>query len=159
VSYRPPIHPPKGKWAKAIHAKRRADDLSQTALFELIGKELGFAAKSRTAFRAIDLGDRPPTDDEAKVLAAWLGGWPSEDMGPSGDAAQPSPDVLALVTELNAQTKAMTALVAELQKARTKRDADIEMRLRAMEAELQSLRARPVGGGSRGRSAPHARAG
>jgi hypothetical protein len=81
--YRPPSTEPRGKWANAIHAKRRAEGISQTGAFELLGPRLGLGAKSRAAYVAIDLGSREPTSAEALVLAEWLGGYPP-DMPPPG---------------------------------------------------------------------------
>ena len=60
-------------------------------------------------------------------------------VGTSGEAApQPSPDVLALIIELKAQTKAITALVAELRQAKTERET-MKRRLRAVEVAVALL--------------------
>lgn len=55
-------------------------------------------------------------------------------------------------------TQAISALVVELQAMRQERES-FEARLRALESEIESLRAPREGAGSPGRSAPHETAG
>jgi len=137
VSYRPSKREPKGTWARHLHAQRKARDLSAVAAFELVYQRIGWSPKSRTAYVAIDMGDRPPKPEEATVLGAEFG-WP------------PDPQDIEEDTTLAA---ALTALAAELRESRLAREA-IEARLRAVEAELRSLRGRPTGGGLPEQSAP-----
>lgn len=91
--YRPPSNEPQGKWAHAIHKKRRSDGISQTGAFELLGARLGLGPKSRAAYVAIDMGEREPTEAESKVLAEWLGYYPEDHMagGSTGDTSQLTP--------------------------------------------------------------------
>lgn len=110
--YRPPSTEPRGKWAQAIHRKRRSDGMSQTGAFEVLGPRLGMGPKSRAAYVAIDLGLRQPTDAEAQVLVDWLGAYPSDMEAPGPDTTDPG--VSALLQALTAQTAAMTALVNRL---------------------------------------------
>jgi hypothetical protein len=123
VSYRPPSHQPRGAWARHLHEQRKLRDLSQTQAFELVYERVGWSAKSRTAYVAIDMGERQPKENEAAVLGEEFG-WPAEEGTP---------------TEEPTLAAAITALVAELQASRLERES-MESRLRAVEAELQSLR-------------------
>lgn len=106
--YRPPSTEPRGKWAKRIHEKRRAEGLSQTGAFELLRERLGYGPKSRFSYVALDMGTREPTDAEAKVLAEWLGGYP-DDMADSGDATTATSELAALVQSINALVEEMRA--------------------------------------------------
>jgi hypothetical protein len=109
--YRPPSTEPRGKWAKRIHEKRRAEGLSQTGAFELLGERLGFGPKSRFSYVALDMGTREPTEAEAKVLAAWLGGYPTDSAPDPATTTQPAD---ALVAVLTRQAEAIEALVERL---------------------------------------------
>jgi hypothetical protein len=100
--YRPPSSQPKGAWARHLHEQRRARDLSATQAFELVYERIGWSAKSRTAYVAIDSGDRQPKENEAAVLAEEFG-WPPEADDPI-EAAQG--DVVAAI---QAQTRAIEA--------------------------------------------------
>jgi len=158
--YRPPSTEPRGKWAQAIHRKRRSDGISQTGAFELLGSRLGLGPKSRAAYVAIDLGLRQPTDAEAVILADWLGGYPSDDMETGGAGATADPAVSSLILALAAQTEAITALVGELREARAERDAALE-ELRAQVRALEAWRSNPDPsevGESAARSAPRVKA-
>ena len=145
--YRPPSTEPRGKWARAIHAKRRSDGMSQTGGFEVLGKRLGLGPKSRAAYVAIDLGLRQPTDAEAAILADWLGGYPSDDMAAPGAAPQP-PGVAAylsridsLVKRLAADHKIIVDLVRDLRQSQAERDG----LLTAFLAAVQQARENPGG--------------
>lgn len=99
--YRPPSREPHGKWARAIHAKRRADKISQTGGFRLLGPKLGLGPNSRQSYINLDMGDHEPTEDEATVLAEWLGGYPEDEpvveLPETGDLASA---IRALTAEL-----------------------------------------------------------
>ena len=112
--YRPPSTEPRGKWARAIHAKRRSDGISQTGAFEVLGERLGLGPKSRAAYVAIDLGLRQPTEAEAAVLAEWLGAYPSDDMERSGRDDTP-PDLSALLAKLDRQAEVIDRLAAAIE--------------------------------------------
>ncbi len=112
--YRPPATGPSGKWAIAIHKKRRADDLSRTELFELLGPRLGYSAKSLSAFRLLDIGERPPKDDEATVLAGWLGYWPEEEESKASPPTSDGGGLAALAKAIDDQAKAITALADQV---------------------------------------------
>lgn len=109
MSYRPSKFPPKGAWARHLHEQRRARDLSQTQAFEFVYERVGWSPKSRTAYVAIDMGDRQPKDGEAAVLAAEFG-WPPEPQ----TADEPPPDTAALVSVVG-------KLLAELRAERAER--------------------------------------
>ncbi len=136
--YRPPSTEPRGKWAKRIHEKRRADGLSQTGAFELLGSRLGFGPKSRFSYVALDMGTREPTEHEAAVLAEWLGGYPSDEPQDALQATQ-TPDPVAAA--IDRQTAALEALVDELLRWRTEDRA----RLDQVEAVLDELVAGTLG--------------
>lgn len=108
VSYRPPSHQPRGAWARHLHEQRRLRDLSQTQAFELVYERVGWSSKSRTAYVAIDMGERQPKEHEAAVLGAEFG-WPAEQ-----DASETPPGIPELVAALAAQTTAINALVERL---------------------------------------------
>jgi transcriptional regulator with XRE-family HTH domain len=113
--YRPPSTEPRGKWAIALHAKRKAEGLSQTEAFEILGPRLGLAPKSRSAYRAIDQGEREPRDDEAAILAEWLGYWP-EDPAPVS-----TPAGATTVVGVDALLTRIDALVAQVEAERAER--------------------------------------
>lgn len=140
--YRPPSTEPKGRWARHIHAYRKAHGINATRAFELWHEGLGLAAKSRTAYLAIDKGERQPTGPEAEYLASQIG-WPEEDE----EEADPTHSGEAGLA------KAISLLVDELQAMRQEREAT-EARLRAVEAELKSRRVPQGDGGSEGQYVP-----
>lgn len=108
MSYRPPSKPPRGAWARHLHEQRAARDLSQTQAFELVFERIGWSAKSRTAYVAIDMGDRQPKGNEVTVLGAEFG-WPSAE-----DAEPEAGETDALVAALKEQTAAIDRLVSRL---------------------------------------------
>lgn len=119
TSYRPPSREPKGRWARHIHAVRRARGWSQTAGFEAVREGMGLSPKSRAAYIAVDMGERQPTPKEEAALIAVYGLPPEASEMPleateSGDA---------LVEAIRAQTKAMLALVAAIEGERAERVA------------------------------------
>ena len=109
--YRPPSTEPRGKWARAIHRKRRADGLSQQAAFEVLAERLGFSLKSRAAYVALDMGTRQPTEAEAIVLADWLGGYPDDE--PMAASGHDTPDVAALLARVDSLVGLVEKLVAQ----------------------------------------------
>lgn len=108
MSYRPSSKPPKGAWARHLHEQRRLRDLSQTQAFELVYERIGWSPKSRTAYVAIDMGDRKPKPDEVTVLGAEFG-WPPDpiDLEPETDEG--------LVAAIRDQTAAINRLVDRLE--------------------------------------------
>jgi hypothetical protein len=84
--------------------------LSAVAAFELVYERIGWSPKSRTAYVAIDSGDRQPKGDEITVLGAEFG-WPPD---PEIVEVSVPPDQTALVAALQAQTKAINALVERM---------------------------------------------
>ena len=112
--YRPPSTEPRGAWARAIHAKRRAEGISQTGGFEVLGPLLGMGPRSRAAYRAIDMGDRPPRPDEAEVLAEWLGYWPSEATESASPAASDGVGLAELAEAIRDQAQAINDLARQV---------------------------------------------
>jgi hypothetical protein len=116
--YRPPSTEPRGKWAIALHAKRKAEGISQTEGFELLGPRLGFSPKSRAAYIAIDMGTRQPSESEAVVLADWLGYWPDDSSMASSGGATTQPELAAYLeantAALREQTAAFLTLAASI---------------------------------------------
>lgn len=113
MGYRPPSAEPEGKWANAIHAKRRADGLSQTAAFKLLRGQLNLSENSRAAYVALDMGEREPREHEEKILAAWLGYWPED---PTDATSPPKGDTPGgLVAALEDQTKALNRLADQVE--------------------------------------------
>lgn len=129
VSYRPPSRPPTGAWAIHLHSVRRERGLSQQQAFELVQPALGISPKSRAVYVALDMGRRQPNEDEARVLAAEFG-WPPE--GIEADAV--ATDQAAIVTALDRQTDAITALVDELRLARLRQETFDEQVLQLLAA-------------------------
>jgi transcriptional regulator with XRE-family HTH domain len=80
-----------------------------------------------------------------QLTAPWGG------MGPVGPEGVTDAGIRDLMTAVNDLVGLLRPLAEQA--------VDREARLRALEAELQSLRARPVGARSRGRSAPRATVG
>lgn len=106
--YRPSTTKPKGAWSRHLDEQRRLRDLSQTQAFELVYERIGWSRKSRTAYVAIDKGERQPKPDEATVLAAEFG-WP-----PDQDEPAPAQGESALIAALGAQTTAINRLIERL---------------------------------------------
>lgn len=124
MSYRPPSKQPRGAWARHLHEQRRLRDLSQTQAFELVYERIGWSRKSRTAYVAIDMGERQPRPEEATVLGAEFG-WP------------PDPEI-SDDPEDAGLASALLALAGELRAAREERAA-VTQRLDQMEAVLDGL--------------------
>lgn len=108
--YRPPSRSPRGAWARHIHEKRRDRGLSQSAAFELLYEGLGLSPRSRSAYLAIDMGDRQPNEREAAYLASVFG-WPSTDV-PEAAGATESNEVL--VAAIDRQTAMLERLLMAL---------------------------------------------
>lgn len=145
--YRPPSSEPRGKWARAIHAKRRAEQISQTAAFEVLGPRLGLGPKSRSAYIALDMGEREPSEAEANVLAEWLGSYPVEEPHTAGTGPHTSDFVPA------AYLDRIDKLVEQLALDRALiRDLVDELRLARAEAAGYAAAVRELG--TRGHEAP-----
>ena len=134
MPYRPPSHPPETAWARHLDSIRRERGWSVVRLFEEVGADLGYAPKSRSAILPL-LWNREPDAAQAAVLRRRFGD-PPADLAP---ATAPTPDLAA----------AIAALTDELRLSRVEREST-EARLRAVEAELQSLRETRAGAGSPG---------
>jgi hypothetical protein len=89
---------------------RQDREWSQQQGFEELREGLHLGPKSRAAYAAIDMGQRPPTPDEAAFLIAYFGKGP-DDIPETADPVEP-PD--ALIAALTAQTEAISALVTRL---------------------------------------------
>lgn len=108
--YRPPSSDPRGRWAKHIHAVRKARGWNQTRAFEEWHVGLGLAPKSRTAYLNLDMGKRQPKPHEEAYLVSQIGPPPDEE-----PAFEPAPsDMAALVAALERQTEAINQLVGQL---------------------------------------------
>lgn len=137
--YRPSSTEPQGKWALAIDKKRRELDMSQTRAFEALAEALGYKPKSRSAVLPLLLGPKQPTDAQAKVLAEWLGYWPADVQPGEGGGSFGSQTSLADLSDaLTAQAESFARMLAFA----IRRDQSVEARIRALEAEVQSLRGR-----------------
>lgn len=123
--YRPPSTEPKGRWARHIHAFRKAQGWSQTRGFEAVRDGLGLSEKSRSAYIAIDQGLREPKPSEEAALAA-VYGWPTEDAPTAATEGEPT------------LAAALIALADELRESRLARQ-DAEARLRSLEAAVALL--------------------
>jgi hypothetical protein len=150
MRYRPTTEP-KGKWAIAINAKRRADKLSRTAAFEVLGPKLGYSTKSLSAFRLLDIGERQPDENEQKVLAEWLGYWPTDEP----TASEHPSDMAALIAALAAQTAAITALVDVMRSAQAEQSGAFE----GIERALRVVANIQEAGASEPSNEPQSRAG
>lgn len=147
MGYRPPSVEPRGAWAKAIHRKRRELNISQQRAFELLGPSLGFGPKSRAAYVALDLGTRPPTEAESKVLAEWLGGYPDDEpitAGTEGDTPAVPAAYLARIDALLEQMAADRQLIRDLLEALAGRvDPDLAETFRADAAVAERMAGTP----------------
>lgn len=106
--YRPSKRPPRGAWARHLQARRAERDLSAVEAFELVYERIGWSPKSRTAYVAIDSGDRQPKGIEVTVLGAEFG-WPSAE-----DADPDVADTASLIAALGEQTRAIDRLIERL---------------------------------------------
>jgi hypothetical protein len=113
---------------------------SRVRLFEEVGAELGYAPKSRSAILPF-LEDKEPPPAVAAVFRRHFGDPPAE---PEPVVVESPPADLAT---------AILALTDELRERRQER-VEQEARLRALEAEVRSLREQLGDAGSRGQSAP-----
>lgn len=105
TGYRPPSREPKGRWARHIHARRRAEGWSQTRGFEAVQKAgLGLGEKSRSAYIAIDMGDRQPTAAEERALLAVYGPPPE---------SEPEPAPSSEISELAASIRDLARAIQE----------------------------------------------
>lgn len=113
--YRPSKRPPRGAWARHLQEQRRLRDLSAVEAFELVYERIGWSRKSRTAYVAIDSGDRQPKDNEVTVLGAEFG-WPTaEDADPEpADSAAYLARIDALVEQLAEDRAVIRSLIALL---------------------------------------------
>jgi hypothetical protein len=91
---------------------------SRVRLFEEIGAELGYAAKSRSGFLPL-LSDREPTEAQAAVLRRHFGEPAPTDDSASGTHTPEAGSLAELVEAMRAQTEAITRLVATLETAST----------------------------------------
>jgi hypothetical protein len=131
--YRPSKRPPKGAWARHLQEQRRLRDLSAVEAFERVHERIGWSPKSRTAYVAIDSGDRQPRGIEVTVLGEEFG-WPPDPLD-----AEPSEDAT--------MAAALLAVMGELRAVREERAA-VAARLEQMEAVLDGLVERAMRGGS-----------
>lgn len=93
---------------------RKERGLSQTQAFEALRVDLNLGPRSRASYRAIDMGERPPTPREAEVLVRYFGSSPDDVPDIPEDADVPA----SLVDALKDQTQALRALVEELRLSR-----------------------------------------
>jgi hypothetical protein len=147
MSYRPSARPPVTPWARHLDQVMRDRGWSRVRLFEEVGGELGYSPKSRSGFLPL-LEDREPTAAQADVLRRHFGEPQPQEPAPDSAHTEGAGSLAAAILELTAELKA----------AREAREA-YEVRLRAVEAELLSLRAAPVDEASPGRHVPPASAG
>lgn len=125
-------------------------DWSATQAHEALREGLGLAPKSRAAYVAIEDG-RPLKAREETFLRSYFGGGPSdEDRESQAGSGGDTPDPAALIAAIEAQTRAITAVLDRL----TAADEDREARLRALEAEVRSLREQRAAEGSPARHVP-----
>lgn len=122
-----------GRWLVGAREDRGFDtaDKALRAL-EAAGIRIG-----RSAYAEYESGTKVPSRNHLPLLEGFWGPVPEEDV--------PAPDLAA----------AIAALTVELRASRLEREAT-EARLRAVEAELQSLRETRAGAGSPGQPAPMA---
>ena len=121
---------PKGRWARHLQDQRQQRNLSQTQAFELVHVRMGWSAKSRTAYRAIDMGERQPSHDEAAILAEEFGWPPEPEINDDLEDPTLAAALLAIAGELRAAREERTTLVA---------------RVEEMDAVLRNLVARTTG--------------
>lgn len=131
--------------------KERRGEMSQLALVEDIQRTIGWSI-TRDRYSKYESGG---TDFGRGVLGKFVAYWDKK--GKAGpdftppQVVEPPPD---LPTALMAIASANAALTTELGEARREREA-FEIRLRSVEAELKSLRARLEDGASPEQSSPH----
>ncbi len=109
MSYRPPSRQPRGSWARHLHDQRQLRDLSQTQAFEAVYERIGWSRKSRTAYVAIDMGERQPKPNEAQVLGAEFG-WPPDPQ----DMPSETPDYAAIVAAIDRQTAMLERVLSAI---------------------------------------------
>jgi hypothetical protein len=122
--YRPTKREPRGRWARHLQEQRRLRDLSVVQAFELIQERIGWSPKSRTAYGAIDIGDRQPKPSEAAILAEEFG-WP------------PDPEITDDLEDATLAT-ALLAFSEELRAVRVER-VTLAARMERVEAVLEGL--------------------
>ena len=118
----------------------------------MLGPALGFGPKSRAAYVALDLGSRPPTEAEQKVLVEWLGAYPDDEPTTAGTGGDTLTVPAAYLERIDALVGSVSDLVAEVRATRLERD-DLRERLAALEAAAM-LRARSDEGADDGTPAP-----
>jgi transcriptional regulator with XRE-family HTH domain len=123
VPYRTHASAPRGRWARWLHRMRKDRGLSQTQAFEALREDLNLGPRSRASYRAIDMGDRPPTPREAEVLVRYFGSSPDDLPEITEDTETPA----SLVDAIKVQTGALLALVEELRLARVGSSDDAEL--------------------------------
>lgn len=106
IGYRPPETPPKGKWARFLHAQHRKRGWNATQGFEALRAGLGLSQKSRTSYTdGLFKGKREPNEKEAAFLLAYFApATPDDD--PEPDTTKDEPNlasaIMALADELAA---------------------------------------------------------
>lgn len=145
--YRPPSSAPTGAWARHIHAVRRERGWSQTRGFEKARENgLPLGERSRSAYIAIDMGERQPTPAEVPALIATYGA-PSEEPEQIETAAPEGTAVLvamfsAFLDELREDRRVRQEQIAELiQEMRVDRLARQEWERGYLEATLELVEA------------------
>lgn len=130
---------PEGRWARFLVDQREKAGRTQIATFRLARPTFGWGPDSRAAYGDLERAQRQPSEDEQKYFLKLYG---FEKLPPEES-----------VTEELTIARALIELAAELRAARQER-VDLGGRLRAVEAELKSLRAQRVGGAPGEQSAP-----
>jgi hypothetical protein len=147
MAYRASTAEPKTAWARHLDQVRRDRGWSATAMFEVVGSDLGLGKKSRSAFLPF-LEDREPDAEQAAVLARHFGWPPAEPAPPEPPPTLDPIAVMAAHTKaLEAQTKAIqeqTAMLAKVLSRLTPSDDDLDERVRRMYAQLQPPRPDPA---------------
>lgn len=118
MSYRPPSHPPQGRWARWLHEMRRARDWSQQQAFEELHVGLGLGQKSRASYIKIDMGPRPPNVRQQEYLVGYFGQTPDDPIvvAPTGDRDELAAAIYALVEEMRLQRTSSMSPAAEAQR-------------------------------------------
>lgn len=132
MSYRPPSKQPRGSWARHLHEQRRLRDLSQTQAFEAVFERIGWSRKSRTAYVAIDMGERQPKPDEAAVLGAEFGWPPDPEINDDLEDVTLATALVALAGELRASREERVSLAARLEKVELVLDGLVQQAMRAV---------------------------
>lgn len=111
--YRPSKKPPKGVWSRHLQEQRRLRDISAVVAFELVYERIGWSPKSRSAYVAIDSGDRQPKPEEARVLAEEFGWPPDPEINDDLEGASLASALLAIAGELRAAREERALAQAE----------------------------------------------